>query len=174
MAKAKKAKKEVVEEVIAKDPIVKVDRTKYETTRSASGAKSLSNGDSVAQALEGLELDEVYGIAEGFLVFPLKVRGEPVSDVSELKEAYADLNDGMQRMNIGNRMRKQVHALDKAMDKAEADSEKEGGKPVPKSMKGGDETLERIVTPFHKERDKRLATEEKAKAAKAKEAVLAA
>lgn len=85
---------------------VNMDRDKYVSTRSASGAKSLSNGDPVAQALEGLDIDQLHTVAK-------KMTGE------SWHEKYAHLNIGMQRMNIGNRMRGAVRAIDEANAKAE-------------------------------------------------------
>lgn len=62
---------------------------------SASGNATMDNGDALAKQLRGLELDEVYSQAA-------KVLGE---SVSALRAKYEHLNVGMQRMNLGNRMR---------------------------------------------------------------------
>lgn len=78
----------------------KYDLTDYETVKSASGNSSLDTGDATAQALRGLEIDDVYDKAA-------KVLGE---SKRALKGRYSHLNVGMQRMNLGNRIRAaQVH-----------------------------------------------------------------
>lgn len=71
------------------------DISKYERTKTASGNASLDSGDSVAKKLRGVELADVYKQAA-------KVLGEPIAT---LKSRYAHLNVGMQRMNLGNRIR---------------------------------------------------------------------
>lgn len=76
-------------------PVVAANVDKYVDTRSASGAKSKSCGDDVARCLEGLSTEDIMGIAS-------KLLGE------DLSEKYAHLNVGMQRMNMGNRLRKFV------------------------------------------------------------------
>lgn len=67
-------------------------RKGYVPTIAASGRKSLSNGDDLAQALETYPLDALYAT---------------VADIFEidLQTQYAHLNLGSQRMNLGNRMR---------------------------------------------------------------------
>jgi colicin import membrane protein len=75
----------------------------YQPGRTASGAKSLHNGDSVAATLNGATLDETY-----------KLAGVALNEtVKELKGKYGHLNDGMQRMNLGNRLRGAVAKLEK-------------------------------------------------------------
>ena len=75
--------------------IVDEERKKsYVSTRAASGAKSLSNGDDIAICLTGLTLDQVYEVADKIL------------DVEEdLRAKYKERNAGMQRMIVGNRIR---------------------------------------------------------------------
>lgn len=62
---------------------------------SAGGNATMDNGDALAKKLRGAELDDVYAAAS-------KVLGE---SQAALKAKYAHLNPGMQRMNLGNRMR---------------------------------------------------------------------
>jgi hypothetical protein len=76
-----------------KEPLVAVKREEYTKARTASGSTSLHNGDHVAETLEGLNLEEVQGIAD--ICFP----------DNDFKKRYSRLNPGMQRMNIGNRLR---------------------------------------------------------------------
>ena len=73
-------------------------RANYVVSVSASGSKSLHNGDSAAEAMEYLILDELYVKAGKIL---------PNISESELRTKYAHLNKGSQRMNIGNRIRAQ-------------------------------------------------------------------
>lgn len=80
---------------------VNADKEKYVTTKAASGSKSLHNNDEVALALDGLELSEVQAIADATI-------GE-----NDFRTRYANLNPGMQRMNIGNRIRGWLHKDDK-------------------------------------------------------------
>jgi hypothetical protein len=78
------------------------DVSKYQKVKSASGGASLNNGDEVAQALTGATLDEVYRLAS-------KALGETQK---ALKEKYEHLNEGMQRMNLGNRIRGAVAKME--------------------------------------------------------------
>lgn len=71
------------------------DLSDYVKVKTAAGNTSLSCGDATAKSLQGLELEDVYKKAS-------KVLGVPVT---ELKSRYSKLNPGMQRMNLGNRMR---------------------------------------------------------------------
>ncbi len=76
-----------------KEPTVKINREKYVVSRTASGAKSLSNGDEVAKLLEGMPIDALHDIAD-----------KAFKD-NDFRTRYAKLNKGMQRMNLGNRLR---------------------------------------------------------------------
>ena len=134
-----------------KEKTVKINREKYTTTRTAAGTKSLSNGDQVALALAGLTTEEVYEVADAFI-------GE-----NEFKTKYAHLNGGMQRMNLGNRIRGHINAIDKANAK-DAEKRKAEGK-VEKTYKSGLEKFEKAVGPFVKAAQKRSDEEAKAKAA---------
>jgi len=71
---------------------VNVDKDKYVTTKTSKGTKSLSNGDDVALALEGLTIEQVHTVAQRLLKM-------------DTAEKYGHLNEGMQRMNVGNRIR---------------------------------------------------------------------
>lgn len=73
-----------------------VDLSKYATVKSAGGNTSLDCGDTVAKKLRGKELDDVYKEAA-------RVLGRDMADA--LRKRYADLNPGMQRMNLGNKIR---------------------------------------------------------------------
>ncbi len=73
-------------------------RAGYVPSIAASGKKSLSNGDAVAKALEGINAQEVLLMAESLLGLPS----------GTLQAQYARLNPGQQRMNAGNRLRAAV------------------------------------------------------------------
>ena len=70
-------------------------RAGYVPSIAASGKKSLSNGDTIAKALEGKTAEEVLLMAESLLGLPS----------GTLQSQYARLNPGQQRMNAGNRLR---------------------------------------------------------------------
>lgn len=63
--------------------------------RTAGGHVSVHNGDEIANKLIGKDLDQVYTMAARTLK----------EDEAELRKKYKHLNIGMQRMNLGNRMR---------------------------------------------------------------------
>jgi colicin import membrane protein len=117
-----------------KEPLVNVKREKYVKTKAASGASSLSNGDEVATALAGLTIEEVYEVANKL-----------IAD-NDFSTRYKKLNPGMQRMNIGNRLRGFCHKDEKNM-----------------------ESFNRIIKPFVKAAADRIKAAEKAKADAAKE-----
>lgn len=73
----------------------KHDLTEYVPVKSASGFASLDSGDELAVRLRGKTLDEVYEMAAKLLQEPERT----------LRTRYKHLNPGMQRMNLGNRMR---------------------------------------------------------------------
>ena len=76
--------------------ICKYDPTKYVKTKSASGVKSSDSGDLVAITLRGKSLREVYDMVA-------HAKGVSVDD---LIMKYQHLNTGMQRMNLGNILRR--------------------------------------------------------------------
>jgi len=141
-----------------KDPLVKVDRDKYTNTKSASGTKSLNNGDPVAVLLDGMTVDDLYQITDKFI-------GE------DFRKKYEKLNTGMQRMNLGNRIRGHVNKIDKEntklVDKAKAAKEQ-----IP-TVVDGMTRLHKVADPIAKrvaeahakaEADKKKEAEAKAKA----------
>ena len=84
--------------------VVRPNTEAYAKGRSASGATTFHSGDAVASGLEGATLDEVYRVAS-------KALGETQK---ALHEKYDHLNPGMQRMNLGNRIRGAITAAEKA------------------------------------------------------------
>lgn len=75
------------------------DISGYSKVKNASGHTSFDNGDTIAEKLRGKTLDEVYAQASK----QLKVTEK------ELRAKYKHLNAGMQRMNLGNRLRKVIN-----------------------------------------------------------------
>lgn len=89
MAKANKKNGGVVLDVL------KEKRADYTVTKTKDGRRLIDNGDEVASKLRDLDLDGVYALCA-------KTQG--VTE-KELRERYQHLNVGMQRMNLGNRLR---------------------------------------------------------------------
>lgn len=88
--------------VITGNRLVEPDLSRYTTTdiTTKSGRKSIDIGDKVATMLRGKSLDDVYRIASEKTGVTQK----------ELREKYVNLNPGMQRMNLGNRIRGALNA----------------------------------------------------------------
>lgn len=83
---------------------IKPDLDKYVNGISGSGKKTKRSDHPVAAALDGFTLDETYSVAAEMTDTPAK----------DLRSRYSHLNVGMQRMNLGNRIRGAVAKLDKA------------------------------------------------------------
>ena len=84
--------------VTAANGVIRANLAAYVKTRdirTTSGRVSLDCGDGLAELLRGKTLDEVYRYAADFL---------GVTEES-LRTKYSKLNAGMQRMNLGNRLR---------------------------------------------------------------------
>ncbi len=89
--------------------------SQYEKHKTATGNTSYDTGDELAVALRGLDLDGIYAKAA-------KVLGETVTD---LKGDYQHLNVGMQRMNLGNRIRGALKKAAQAAVKAQEPEDKD-------------------------------------------------
>lgn len=78
--------------------------TAYEVfeTRTPTGRRSQDCSDGVAEYLRGREIDWVYELASKVM---LDSGFDPAASVPELQGRYEHLNIGMQRMNLGNRIR---------------------------------------------------------------------
>jgi hypothetical protein len=87
-----------------KEVRIRPNLEKYVKGVSGSGKRTLRTNDPVAAALDGFTVEEVYAVASKMAEIPVK----------ELQEKYGHLNVGMQRMNLGNRIRGAVAKLDKA------------------------------------------------------------
>lgn len=95
--------------------IAKIGKTEFDLGRylvsdvkTPSGRRTIDCADDVAESLRGMDLDGVYASAAA----TLKI------DEAELRKLYEHLNPGMQRMNLGNRIRG-------ALAKAEKEAAKE-------------------------------------------------
>jgi len=98
-AKAKKAPAPAEGDEEADERLVPADLSRYvlHETKTASGRRHIDVNDDTADKLRELDLPGVYKYAAKVLE----------TTVKELTEAYQHLNPGMQRMNLGNRIRKQ-------------------------------------------------------------------
>lgn len=100
-------------EVLSNGKLVKPDYNRYQKhdIKTNSGRKSLDIGDEAAAILRGQAIEDCFFIVAKHLVAGTgKVDDEEGTEVSkveaELKAKYQHLNVGMQRMNLGNRLRK--------------------------------------------------------------------
>ena len=93
--KAKKAKSEQAASgsVIPREVAKQYHRDTEKKT--VNGNPSIDNDDKVARKLRGLPLDDVYAVTAKACEVTVK----------ELKAKYGHLNLGMQRMNLGNKLR---------------------------------------------------------------------
>ncbi len=152
---------EKTEDAPKSEPLVNVKRENYVTARTAAGTKSLHNNDIVANGLQGLTIDDLYVIFGKIMKFPIKVRAESCDNVDAVQAQYAHLNVGMQRMNLGNRIRGRVGAIDEANLKAEVKAKADGKEP--KEALSGEAKLAKVLAPFIKAREKREAEATKAR-----------
>lgn len=74
--------------------VLKEKRADYVVTK-VDKRRLIDNGDPIATKLRGLDLDAVYALCAKETETPEK----------ELRERYQHLNVGMQRMNLGNKLR---------------------------------------------------------------------
>lgn len=85
--------------------VIHADLTKYVkgVAQTAGGNKTIDCNDELAAMLRGLPIDQVYARAA-------KATGMPEG---ELRAKYSKLNVGMQRMNLGNKIRGAITAANK-------------------------------------------------------------
>lgn len=102
--KAAKAKTPKVKKDGDDDRLVPADLAQYKVDKekkTAKGNPSVHCDDDVANLLAGKDLDKVYELtAKALTKAGVEGGTEP-----ELRKRYKHLNVGMQRMNLGNRMR---------------------------------------------------------------------
>lgn len=103
--------------------LVPADLSRYYThdTVTASGRKHLDIDDEVAKALREKTLDQVYAYTAKTCDVTAK----------SLKEKYEHLNPGMQRMNLGNKLRAAFRLAEKAKDEVQAEKAKPAAKKKP-------------------------------------------
>ena len=95
-AKAEGKKAEKAEDGVVSGSVIPADvKERYVTGKTSEGARFADSGDALAKRLRGKSLDEVYKMASA-------ATGD---SVAALKRRYEHLNHGMQRMNLGNRIR---------------------------------------------------------------------
>lgn len=164
---------------------IEIPTENYNRVRNASGAFSHHNGDIVAESLQGLELEEVYEVASKILTEAAtrgKPDAEPVS-IDFLQSKYGHLNAGQQRMNLGNRIRGAISAIDKANERIVAKAAKD--EVSPPSLDSAEQYIRSIAAPYReavaermkeleaekarKEEERKKAAEEKAAKKKAAE-----
>ena len=83
-----------VKEQFKEEEIIQMAKRAATKTKEKSTTKKVEHKDKVAEELASMELEDVYGI----FTKKLGIRGS--------KAKYAHLNPGMQRMNLGNRLRR--------------------------------------------------------------------
>jgi len=76
----------------------------YVKAKTASGKPSFDSDDETAQKLRGMDLEDVYTYVED-------IAEKHGVDLGDLRKKYSKLNAGMQRMNLGNRLRAVVKAV---------------------------------------------------------------
>ena len=87
---------EAIEPISAQTIIKDKYRQKYKISVSPEGRKSLHNGDVVALMLEGKNVQECYST----------VATETKTSIHTLMQKWSHLNNGQQRMLLGNYLRK--------------------------------------------------------------------
>lgn len=104
---------------VARIKDTKFDLSRYyiSDTKTPTGRRTIDCADDVAAKLRGLPIDEVYELAAQELGM----------DVVVLKATYGHLNVGMQRMNLGNRIRGAAKAREEAAAKEAAKAKREQG-----------------------------------------------
>ena len=137
----------------AEKTVVRPNTDNYTSARSSSGSKSQHNGDAVAQALQGATVDEVVKLGAEILECTQK----------DLRERYEGKNDGMVRMNIGNRIRGVINKMNKA-------EEGTGDSYISEVSSGLRDSVEKREAKAEAEKAKKAEAAEKAKAAKEKKA----
>ncbi len=101
------------------DPrLVKPDLTRYtihKEQKTASGRPAIDTDDEIARELRGLDLLETYSKAATVLGIPEE----------QLRAQYEHLNPGMQRMNLGNRIRGHLRGAEARKLREEAKAKRE-------------------------------------------------
>lgn len=134
------------------------DLSKYVRVKTASGRVTMDNGDHVANLMRNAtELDDVYRIAETVL-------GAEATKAARLK--YKKLNPGMQRMNMGNKMRTAMLEPERKKAEAEARAIRDAAKKVQADERAKAKAERDAAKKAKKEAATKLKAEAAAKAAK--------
>lgn len=139
---AEKAGEEAGDEVDGEGKLVPADLTRYYThdTVTASGRKHLDIDDEVAKQLREKTLDQVYAYAAKTCDLTVK----------ELKAKYEHLNPGMQRMNLGNKLRAAFRLAEKAGEEAKAEAKAKPAakkKPIAEKIAKAEKKAKPILSP---------------------------
>jgi hypothetical protein len=98
-----------------KDTVFNLGKYFVSDIKTPSGRRTIDCADDVAATLRGMDLDQVYAVTAQALEI----------DEAQLRKQYEHLNQGMQRMNLGNRIRGAEVAKAQAQKKLEAAAERE-------------------------------------------------
>lgn len=98
-----------------KDTTFDLSRYYVSDIKTPTGHRTIDCADEVAARLRGLPIEQVYAEAAEALE----------TSVEALQKTYGHLNVGMQRMNLGNRIRGAAAAKEQAAKKAEAQAARE-------------------------------------------------
>lgn len=107
---------------VAPGKVAKIKNTNFDLShyfvsdvKTPTGRRTIDCADDVASRLRGLPIEQVYAEAAAALE----------TTVEALQIQYSHLNVGMQRMNLGNRIRGAAAAKEQAAKKAEAKAARE-------------------------------------------------
>jgi hypothetical protein len=98
-----------------KDTQFALDRYVVTDIKTPSGRRAMDCDDDISKALRGMDIDQVYATAALNLECP----------EDELRAKYGHLNIGMQRMNLGNRIRGAEKSKETTRKKMEAAKKRE-------------------------------------------------
>lgn len=149
---------------VAPGRLAKIGSTQFDLGRyfvsdikTPTGRRTIDCADDIATALRGQDIDSVYAQAATALD----------TTVEALQEQYGHLNIGMQRMNLGNRIRGAGAAAEKAKAKAEAAEVREQAAEDRRAEKAkADAAKQEAIAARKVEQEAARAEKAKAKAAK--------
>lgn len=105
-AKPPKAPKEPTEKAVRKcGDAIFARFAQYVGTKTAKGTRTFDCNDTVATRLRGLELEQVYEAVAEEMVNAGETDSTVAAAAAALQAKYGHLNLGMQRMNLGNKLR---------------------------------------------------------------------
>lgn len=108
------------EEGHAKVALFRTERyARHKNFSTEGGNVPYDIGDSVAEKLRGLSLEEQYKVCAELLRAVGEASASRAAVIRELEERYGHLNPGQVRMNLGNRMRGALKRAARAEEEAE-------------------------------------------------------